>query len=64
MSDCATASDLFGINKFKEFQVGVLNNFLKLLLTQLKSYMGRKVLVSGVGLEPTTVGIPVRCSTN
>jgi len=26
--------------------------------------MGRKVLVSGVGLEPTTLGTPVRCSTN
>jgi len=33
MIDFAKASELFGINKFEEFQVDVLNNFLELLLT-------------------------------
>ena len=29
-------SDLFGINKFEEFQVGLLNKLLELLLTPVK----------------------------
>jgi len=36
MSDFAKASDLFGINKFKEFQVDVLNKLLESLLTPVK----------------------------
>ena len=60
MSDCAKASDLFGINKFEEFQIDVFNKLLELLLTTVKW----QVLVPGVGLEPTTHGTPVRCSTN
>jgi len=32
----AKASDLFGINKFEEFQVDVLNKLLELLLTPVK----------------------------
>ena len=36
MSDFAKASDLFGINKINEFQVGVLNKLLELLLTPVK----------------------------
>ena len=36
MSDVAKASDLFGINKFEEFQVDVLNTLLELLLTTVK----------------------------
>jgi len=38
ISDFAKASDLFGINKFKEFQVDVLNKLLELdlLLTPIK----------------------------
>ena len=35
-SDFAEASDLFGINKFEEFQVDVLNKLLELLLTPVK----------------------------
>ena len=56
-------SDLFGINKFDEFQVDVLNKLLEFLLTS-KVTLGRKVLVLGMGLEPTTLCTPVRCSTN
>jgi len=56
-------SNLFGINKFDEFQVDVLNKLLELLLTS-KETMGKKVLVLGLGLEPTTLRTPVRCSTN
>ena len=33
MSDFAKASDLFGINKFEEFHVNVLNKLLELHLT-------------------------------
>ena len=36
MSDCAKASDLFGINKFEEFQIDVFNKLLELLLTTVK----------------------------
>ena len=36
MSDFAKARDVFGINKFKEFQVDVLNKLLELLLTLVK----------------------------
>ena len=35
MSDFATASDLFGINNFEEFNVDVLNKLFELLLTQV-----------------------------
>jgi len=38
MSDFAKASDLFGINKFEEFQVDFLNKLLKLLLTPVKRH--------------------------
>jgi len=34
MSEIAKASELFGINKFEELQVDVLNKLLELLLTQ------------------------------
>jgi len=36
MSDFAKSSDLFGINKFAEFQVDVLNKLLELHLTPIK----------------------------
>jgi len=36
MSDFAKASDLFGINKFEEFQVDILIKLLELLLTLVK----------------------------
>ena len=36
MSDFAKVSDLFGINKFVEFQVDVLNKSLELFLTPVK----------------------------
>ena len=49
MSDFAKASELFGINKFEDTN---------------KVTLGRKLLIPGVGLEPTTLGTPVRCSTN
>ena len=42
MSDFAKASDLFGINKFEEFQVDVLNKLLELLLTPVKWHWGGK----------------------
>jgi len=42
MSDFAKASDLFGINKFEEFKVDVLNKLLELLLTPVKWYWGGK----------------------
>jgi len=50
MSDFAKVSDLFGINKFKEFQVDVLNKLLELLLTPVVT-LGRKVLVPGGDLN-------------
>jgi len=36
MSDFAKASELFGINKFEEFHVDVLNKLFELLLTPVK----------------------------
>jgi len=42
MSDFAKASDLFGINKFEEFQVDGLNKLLELLLTPVKCHWGGK----------------------
>jgi len=36
VSECAKTSDLFGIDKFEEFQVDVLNKLLELLLTPVK----------------------------
>ena len=36
MVDFALASDLFGINKFEEFQADVLNKLLELFLTPVK----------------------------
>ena len=36
MSDFVKASDLFGINKFEEFHVDVLNKLFELLLTPVK----------------------------
>jgi len=38
MSDYAKASSFFGINKFEEFQVDVLNTLLELLLTPVKCH--------------------------
>jgi len=42
MSDFAKASDLFGINKFEEFQVDGLNKLLELLLKPAKWHWGGK----------------------
>jgi len=36
MSEFAKASDFFGINKFEEFQVDVLNKIFELLMTPVK----------------------------
>jgi len=36
MRDFAKASDLFGINKFEEFQVDVINKLLEFLQTPVK----------------------------
>jgi len=60
MCDFAKASNLFSINKFVGFQVDVLNKLLQVL----KVTLGRKVLVTGLRLKPTTLFTPVRCSTN
>jgi len=57
-------SDLLGVNKFEDFYVDVLNIIIWITSDTSKVTLGRKVLVSGVGLEPTTLGTPVLCSTN
>jgi len=43
MSDIAKASDLFGIKKFEEFQVDVLNKLLELLLTPVVWHWGHNL---------------------
>ena len=62
MNEFAKASDLFSINKFEEFQVDVLNKFIRFTSDTSKVTLRRKVLAPGVGLEPTTLGTTVRCS--
>ena len=42
MIDFTKARDYFGIYKFEEFQVDVLNKFLELLLTPVKWHWGGK----------------------
>jgi len=51
-SDFAKSSDLFGINKFKEFQVDVLNKILEILLTPVKWHRGGKCYFSAWDWNP------------
>ena len=64
MSDFAKASDLFGINKFEEFQVNVKNKVFRITSDTSNVTLGPKIIVPVVGLEPTTLGTPVCLSTN